>query len=393
MHRLSNNMMVLGCAFFWGISGTAAEDRVVLDPGLAYQAQRGNEVTYDVDFAVAVTAPYQTQTLKVWLPLPQSDAGQEVTDGELVALPMKIAPQVASEPVFGNRFAYFEFHNPQGAQLIRHRFRIKVWELRWDIDPQRVVSPQNWPSAFAPYLRSEEQAVVVDSGIRDLLREIVPQRERRFESLASVLQWANEHFTYDHDQASLHASSLHALTKKRGHCSDYHGFCAAMGRALGYPTRIAYGINTFPKNSPSHCKLEAYLPPYGWVSFDASETQRLIELIRQDATLDAARRKDLVEAASRRLLRGFRDNTWFLQTRGTDYDLAPPAKRRVAVVRTIYAEADGQPLPEPDPAAHDRREFSWMTIHDYVADRPLTYPFHDWHSLEAEPPTKKHSKP
>ena len=46
-----------------------------------------------------------------------------------------------------------------------------------------------------------------------------------------------------------------ALETHRGHCSDYHGFCAAMGRAMGYPTRVTYGINTFPKNSPSHCKL------------------------------------------------------------------------------------------------------------------------------------------
>ena len=45
-----------------------------------------------------------------------------------------------------------------------------------------------------------------------------------------------------------------------------------MGRALGYPTRMTYGINPFPKNSPSHCKMEAFLPPYGWVAFDVSDT-------------------------------------------------------------------------------------------------------------------------
>ena len=31
----------------------------------------------------------------------------------------------------------------------------------------------------------------------------------------------------------LAASSLHALDQRRGHCSDYHGFCAAMGRTAG----------------------------------------------------------------------------------------------------------------------------------------------------------------
>jgi transglutaminase-like putative cysteine protease len=198
-----------------------------------------------------------------------------------------------------------------------------------------------------------------------------------------VLGWVNGHLKYDHVNASLQASSAHAIETRAGHCSDYHGLCAAFGRALGYPTRVTYGINPFPKSSPSHCKLEVFLPPYGWVSFDVSETQKLQELIRRAPQLDAARRTALVAAAERRLLAGFRDNTWFLQTRGTDYELAPPAARRVAVVRTLYAEADGVPLPEPDPSNPKQREFSWMTAHSYRADRPVVYPFQDWQTLDS----------
>src|SRR5262245_8509777 len=83
-----------------------------LDPALAYQAERSNEVTYDIDFAVAVSASYQTKVLKVWLPLPQSDSAQEVTEGEITVFPTKVEPQIGSESLFGNTFAYFEFENP-----------------------------------------------------------------------------------------------------------------------------------------------------------------------------------------------------------------------------------------------------------------------------------------
>src|SRR5207253_1471358 len=145
---------------------------------------------------------------------------------------------------------------------------------------------------------------------------------------------------------------------------------------------VTYGINPFPKNSPSHCKMEAFLPPYGWVSFDVSETQRLIADIDKNGEPAAERKAKLMKAARERLLKGFRDNTWFLQTRGTDYDLEPPGSGRVAVVRTAYVEADGVPLPEPDPANPRRREFAWMTVHQYVPDRAVTDPFTDWHSLE-----------
>jgi transglutaminase-like putative cysteine protease len=350
------------------------------NPSLPYQAKKSNPVTYDVDFAAVVTAPAHTHTLRVWLPLPQTDAGQEVVEKDLTTFPMKVTARIGCEPVFGNRFAYFEFDHPEGAQIIRHRFRVKVWELRWDLDPARVETVGRWPRGFDKFLYSD-RSVVVDDLLKKTVRQIVPEKQGEAKDLAAVMTWVNENITYDHSTASLRASSEHALTKRRGHCSDYHGLCAALGRGLGYPTRITYGINTFPKNSPSHCKLEAYLPPYGWVSFDVSETQNLVARIKKDGKLDAATRDKLIRAAMDRLRRGFRDNTWFLQTRGTDYDLSPPARKHVPVVRTIYAEADGVALPEPDPADPKKHEFGWMTVHQYKADRKVTYPFKDFQSL------------
>jgi hypothetical protein len=351
------------------------------DPDLPYQAKKSNPVTYDVDFGVVVTAPHHTKLLKVWLPLPQTDSGQEVEEKGLSTFPTTVAPRIAREPVFGNKFAYFEFKNLEGAQIIRHRFKVKVWELRWEVDPARVVKVKSWPKGFDVYLRGERQAVVVDEKLRQAVRDMVPRRRGPLDDLAAVLAWVNKNVTYDHAHASLRASSQHLLKEKRGHCSDYHGFCAACARSLGYPTRVTYGINPFPKNSPSHCKLEAYLPPYGWVSFDVSETQNLQRAIRDSPNLGEQAKQRLVKAATDRLLHGFRDNTWFLQTRGTDYDLAPKASKRVPVVRTAYVEADGVPLPEPDPANPKKNEFSWMTVHKYTPDREVKYPFKDWNSL------------
>jgi transglutaminase-like putative cysteine protease len=155
-----------------------------------------------------------------------------------------------------------------------------------------------------------------------------------------------------------------------------------MGRALNYPTRVTYGMNTFAKPSPSHCKLEAFLPPYGWVSFDVSETQKLLAAIGKSNDLTDAKKKGLTDLARRRLRQGFRDDTWFLQTRGTDYELAPAAARRVNVVRTIHAEADGVALPEPDPGDAKKREFAWMTAHRFTPDRAAKNPFKDHGALK-----------
>jgi len=359
----------------------AADAAKPLDPNLPYQAEKSNPVTYDVEFAFVVTAPYHTRNLKVWVPVPQSDAGQEVTPPAFSTFPTEVKPQIGTEKRFGNTFAYFAFDHPEGAQIIRTAFKVTVWELRWNVDAARVARAKDWPAGFERYLQTEQQAVVVNDDVRKLAQLFVPRPQGTAQDFAGALAGVNQFMKYDHAAASLGGSSEFALKHQRGHCSDYHGLCSALGRALGYPTRMTYGINPFPKNSPSHCKMEAYLPPYGWVSFDVSETQRLIAAIQKADKLDRKQQEELMDAANRRMNQGFRDNTWFLQTRGSDYDLVPPAGKRVPVVRTIYAEADGVALAEPDPANPEKREFSWMTAHRYKADKPVPYPFKDFKTL------------
>lgn len=367
--------------FLVASASAASEPRPKLDPKISLQGTKSDPVSYDIDFSVVVTAPYHTKTLKIWLALPLSDVGQKIEGSDLSTFPIKVAPKIGTESVYGNQFAYFEFDHPEGAQIIRHKFKATIHEMRWNIDPAKVVRVEKWPTSFDPFLKSD-QSVTVDDRFRKLILEVVPNPKNAGQDLPNIMKFVNEYMKYDHAQASLKGSSEHALLNKIGHCSDYHGLCAAFGRALGYPTRVTYGINTFAKNSPSHCKLEAYLPPYGWVVFDVSETQRVIEAIQKDKTLDAGKKADLIRLANERLHQGFRDNTWLQQTRGTDYDLVPKATKRVAVVRTIYAEADGVALPEPDPANPQQREFGWMTVHQYVPSRPIEYPFNGWKSLQ-----------
>ncbi len=127
-----------------------ADESPRLDPELPYQAQRANAVTYDVDLRVIVTPPAKTRRLQVWLPLPASDYGQEVSGRELETLPQQVEPRIAAEPLFGNTFAYFEFSDPVGAQQIRHRFQVKIWELRWNSRPRKSLpSTRGLPVSIA----------------------------------------------------------------------------------------------------------------------------------------------------------------------------------------------------------------------------------------------------
>ncbi len=351
-----------------------------LDPAQPYTAKATNAVTYTVDFRVIVTAPQNTKKLAVWVPVPPSDMAQQVSESKWDTFPTSVKPTFHSEAVFGNTFAYFEFDSPQGAQILTHTFTAKVSELNWGVDAAGVKSVSDWPKAFDPFRRGE-RLIKVDDTFKKLADEIAAGKTGPAERVDAITGWVQQNLTYDHSNTSLVASSTHALTKKRGDCSDYHGLCSSLGRSLGVPTRVTYGLHLFPKNLPCHCKLEAFLPPYGWVSFDVSETQRLVKRIADAKDLTADEKVRLTKAADERMRQGFRDNTWLLLTSGTDYELAPKASGKVPLVATVYAEADGKPFPMPDPADPTKREFSWMTAHKYTADKPTVYPFKEWKTL------------
>ena len=53
----------------------------------------------------------------------------------------------------------------------------------------------------------------------------------------------------------------------------------------------------------------------------------------QEPTLSKEEKLSLVAAANKRLMSGYRDNTWIMQTRGTDYDLVPAAAKKAPVAK------------------------------------------------------------
>tara|TARA_R110000850_G_scaffold22210_39_gene65294 strand:- start:26818 stop:27975 length:1158 start_codon:yes stop_codon:yes gene_type:complete len=359
-----------------------AEISSPLKPDIAYTAKKSDPVTHEIEFSIIVTPPYHCKILKVWVPVPQSDTAQKIEDSLFSTFPKNVEPQISSEPIYGNRFACFEFHEPHGAQIITHRFQAKVWNLNWQVEPETVTTVSNWPDQFAPYLTP--QTIQDQQQFQQVLKQIGKATEKKNHGLTQAMNWIDQNLTYDHINASLQADANHALSKRRGHCSDYHGLCATMGRAMGYPTRVTYGLALYPKNSPSHCKMEAFLPPYGWVSYDISETQKLVKSIQSSSDLTPQQKQNFITTARQRLRSGFRENSWLLLTKGTDYELAPPAAKPVRIVRTAYVEADGVALPEPDPANINQREFSWMTSHRYTADRPFKKPFKDLSTLNRD---------
>lgn len=332
----------------------------------------GNPVTFDIQADIVFTPPKGTKVAHVWLVKPPNDIGQRVEQFEVDPKPTT----QAREPLYGNELLYFRFENPDGALVIRQRMRIKVMEVRWDIDPTKVRIIERYPQEFHKWLRSERYVAADDARVKQLARRIVGNASNPFEKAKRIMLFVIEHLSYSHERCSLRANALHALIERVGHCSDYHGFATALLRAAGIPARVTYGIHPLKRRSPSHCKLEIFLAPYGWVPFDLSETDKLLDRISQ-AQLPDVDKKRLRQRILRWLFRGFRNNTWYRASIGTDFPIIPQVAPNPPVIRTAYIVCDDRVLPDPDPANPQKVEFAWQLVWRATPNRPvrkLIYP-------------------
>jgi hypothetical protein len=88
-----------------------------------------------------VTEPRKTKLLRFWMPIPPIDHEQTLISSEIVSFPDEIKPEGDTKPLYGNRFAFVEFKNPQGAPTIRHPFRVRMDDSQpVPIRPQGLVS-------------------------------------------------------------------------------------------------------------------------------------------------------------------------------------------------------------------------------------------------------------
>src|SRR5262249_7273502 len=163
--------LLLLAAGVFALPTRGAEPLPELDPAKPYTAAKSAPVAYDIDFRVVVTPPSGTKTLKVWVPVAQDDLGQKITEGDWSVFPADVKPTFHTEKVFGNRFAYFEFASPQGAQIIGHTFKATVWQLDWDLDAAKVQKVESWPAAFDQFRRAERN-ILIDDRIKKLAGDV-----------------------------------------------------------------------------------------------------------------------------------------------------------------------------------------------------------------------------
>lgn len=92
------------------------------------------------------------------------------------------------------------------------------------------------------------------------------------EFLHALMAHLHDTMTFDVDPTTVGTSATEAYELKRGVCQDYAHIFIACARSAGVPARFISGhffrADGEVQQGAGHAWAEAYVPDYGWISFD-----------------------------------------------------------------------------------------------------------------------------
>ncbi|GAB3587241.1 transglutaminase-like domain-containing protein [Hymenobacter daeguensis] len=290
-------------------------------------------------FVLASTAtvpvpPAGTKTLDLWLPVPHTDASQDVRDLKIESpLPYKI-----EKGAFGNQMLHLRPATlptaPLVVKLSAQITRREHLNLRATRPAALASSTKNEkPDPDMARWLAPDRLVPLDAKIRQQAEEVVAKAHAStpLEKARAIYEHVVSTVTYDKTgQGWGRGDIYYACDARRGNCTDFHAIVIGYCRSLGIPARFSIGLPLPVGRGRGeikgyHCWAEFYTKETGWVPVDASE---------------AAKNPD-----KRNYFFGAHDENRVEFTRGRDLELTPrQAGPPLNYFVYPYAEADGQPL-------------------------------------------------
>lgn len=144
------------------------------------------------------------------------------------------------------------------------------------------------------YLEKYLQLPEISTDVRNLAEELKDASYSVLDQVLADVQFLKNNFVYDverlrsvYENATQGSDVSVYIAKKKGICTDAATALAVILRIQGIPARISFGYKPGADENGrllyyktgGHAVTEVYLPPYGWVQFDATppleETPRI----------------------------------------------------------------------------------------------------------------------
>src|SRR6202158_5459676 len=268
---ISRKTIALGFAFTFALAVLGAAFSA---PSQTNAPVRNFEFTYLTKIPVSPLGP---KTLRIWIPLPQSDPYQ-ASGGLKIESPFPYAKH--RDPEYGNEYLYLQVPAAQLSSLaeVRMSFQVARQEHRVELDahPVGAQSAAADPPGLQRFLQPDRR-VPLQGAIADLSAQETRGIQNPLAKARAIYDYVIATMRYDKSGTGWgNGDAIWACTAKRGNCTDFHSLFIGMMRASGIPARFEIGFS-LPETKTEgdipgyHCWAEFYLEGLGWVPVDASE--------------------------------------------------------------------------------------------------------------------------
>jgi len=218
--------------------------------------------------------PGTLRTLDVYLPLPENRDNQTLLGPiEFDSQPLEII-----EDEWGQKIAHFSYKDRQAYSLIRAGWKVKarIYAAEYFIYPNKVGTVEDVPKEIKDkYLVDGEKYLIEDSYIKELAGKISGNERNPYWVARRVMDYLGKHLSYNLKPIGGWNPAPVVLKRGTASCSEYSYCMIALCRALGVPARYVGAVSRRGDDgwvdNVFHRWVEIYLPPYGWIPFDANK--------------------------------------------------------------------------------------------------------------------------
>ncbi|HZQ23356.1 MAG TPA: transglutaminase-like domain-containing protein [Terriglobales bacterium] len=243
-------------------------------------AQRFSAPSRSFRFTYSFTVkdiPPGAKTVRVWVPVAQSDEHQTV---RVLSINGPVKGRMTQDTEYGNRMMYAEMQN---SALGKAEFTLEYEVTRREYsrgDYQQLERKDRKPSvvpASMNRLIAPDTLIPTDGKIKALAVDVTGSKTGTIAKARAAYDYLFTNMRYDKTGSGWgRGDAVWACDAKHGNCTDFHSPFIGMLRAEGIPARFDIGF-PLPENKDKgdiagyHCWAEFYAVKTGWVPVDVSE--------------------------------------------------------------------------------------------------------------------------
>ncbi len=212
--------------------------------------------------------------LDIYLPIPESRDNQKL----LQPVAFKPGANEIISDLWGQKLAHYRFENLASGSMVKPSWIVQaeVYAVEYFIYPDRIGPLSAIPAEIREkYLGDGDKYQIGDPYIQELAKKIAGAEENPYWIARRVYEYLTEHLTYNLKPVGGWNPAPTVLRRGTASCSEYSYTMIALCRALGVPVRYVGAVSLRGDDASVddvfHRWTEVWLPPYGWIPFDANK--------------------------------------------------------------------------------------------------------------------------